>query len=371
MYLKERIIGLIVFYSLLFLMTFFVSKSNNYKSIKKILIAYVLLLSIMAYFYLPNDSADLSRHFISLKLYSNMSTSDFINAISINSAPGALLYFRIIGKLNNIHLLPCITSFIYYGILFTLYFYFIKNYKINSKSAAFSLFLFMICGRFLGIISGIRNGLAFILIFCAIYREFFLDKKIISNVFLYLIAILIHPAALIIIFLRFLFILFEKNSLGFRIVNLIFLMIMGFVFYKYNYYILDEAINKSNLYLSETTYFYIWEHIISLIYIVFYIITIFIFNKKIKDKRITNLGNFIMIINIFCFIFIYEHSIFTRIQNFSSLLFLFYYMFVLNQLHINDKKMKVYSFLTYVIMFSILIISLTRGNISSLKFFIN
>ena len=93
--------------------------------------------------------------------------------------------------------------------------------------------------------------------------------------------------------------------------------------------------------------------------------------KKIKDKRITNLGNFIMIINIFCFIFIYEHSIFTRIQNFSSLLFLFYYMFVLNQLHVNDKKMKVYSFLTYVIMFSILIISLTRGNISSLKFFIN
>lgn len=371
MYLKERIIGIIVFYGLLLLVSIFISKNSSQKGIKRILFLYVILLSIMAYFYYPTISADLSRHFVSLQLYSSMSSSEFINICSNNLSPGALLYFRIIGKMNNVHLLPCITAFIYYSILFVLYYNFIKKYNINYKSAAFSLFFFMIGGKYLGLISGIRNGLAFILVFFAIYREFILDKKIISNVFLYLIAVLIHPASLIIIFLRFLFILFEKNGFGFKIANLVFLSIIALIFYKYNFNILDEAIIKGNFYLSKTTYFYIWEHILSFIYIVFYVITIFIFNKKINDKMIINLGNFIMITNLFCLIFSYEHSIFTRIQHFSSLLFLFYYMFILNYLNINERRMKMYSFFTYILVFLILIIAPTRGNISSLKFFIS
>ena len=371
MYIKERIIGLTIFYGLLLIVSIFISKSNSLKNIKRILVVYIILLSVMAFFYYPNDSADLTRHFMSLKLYSNMSVYEFVDACSNNITPGALLYFRIIGKLNNVHLLPCITSIIYYSILFVLYFNFIKKYKVSPKSAALSLFLFMINGRFLGLISGIRNGLAFILIFCAIYREFILNRKIISNILLYLFAILIHSSSFIVILLRFLFIPFEKNKLSFKIANLIFLMIMFIFFYKYNFYILNNAIDRGNQYLFETSYFYIWEHLLSLIYIIFYTITIFIFNKKIKDKKIINLGKLIMIINIFCFIFIYEHSIFTRIQNFSSLLFLLYYMYILDFLRINDKKMRIYSFFTYFVIFSILIIALTRGNISGLKFFLN
>jgi hypothetical protein len=63
----------------------------------------------------------------------------------------------------------------------------------------------MISGRFIGVISGIRNGLAFILLIKCFYEEYFEGKTILKNIIFYIMSILIHPSAIVIILYRFVF----------------------------------------------------------------------------------------------------------------------------------------------------------------------
>lgn len=371
MYLKERIISLLLFYGILFIVTFFISSAKDIKKTKRILVIYVILLGIMAYFYVPSETSDLSRHFYSLKFYSEMPLNDFISFILKKSSPLSIIYLRIIGKLGNEHLLPCITSTIHYSILFKMYMDFIKKYEIKSKYMALGFIILMISGKFLGLISGIRNGLAFIFAEYAIYIDFFKNEKISKTAYLYIIAALIHTAAIIPFILRIIYYMFEKNkNLLAKVKDIIIISIFILLFMKYGNFIVEEAIGKGAYYLYQQNYFYIWEHLIAILYLIFICFTIIMFNKKIKDTAVYNYGKFILLIELICFSVIYEHSLFTRIQGLASTLFMFYFAYILNYLKCSNRNLKIYSFITYMTIISIFIISITRGNICGLKFFI-
>ena len=372
MYLFERLFGLLVYYVTLLIFCIILSKIKDNKKIKRILLYYLICLCTISYFYLPAATADLSRHYESLELYSSISYSSFLDLLLTNNSPLSLVFFRYIGMTNNYHLLPFFTCLIYYGILFSLLNDFCKRYDINGKDASKSLFFLMIGGKLLGIISGVRNGIAFMLLIKCFYNEFILNKSIFHNIIYYLSSILMHPSSLIIIAIRFIFMFFEKQkSFVKKVFNVFLIICFGFLFVKYGQNLLNYTLEKGLSYINGGDYFYIWEHLISFIYIFFTIIILLSFRKKINcDTNIKKLSNFILFLCIITLAFSFEHSIFTRFQGFISLMFVFYFSFFLKEIRNLKIKSLTYSFLYYFVIILILIISITRGDITGLKFFI-
>ena len=72
----------------------------------------------MGYFFIPHTGADYYRLLNTMKYYSNGGWSVIKNRILETSTPGTGLYFCLVGKLNNDHLLPAISAIITFFVLF-------------------------------------------------------------------------------------------------------------------------------------------------------------------------------------------------------------------------------------------------------------
>ena len=367
MYFKERIIGLAIYYVLLFFIVLLIYNSKNKKTVKIILIIYTLLLTIIAYFYNPSVTADLSRYFDSLEFYKKMNGITFLNYLKTSSTPLAIIYLKIVANMNNVHLLPAISTIIFYGIYFWILYHIVLKYKNSFKSLAIGILLLMISGKYMFLISGIRNGLAFILIIIGLYNEFIKNKSLLSNLPLYIMSILIHPSSFIIILIRLVFLLLEKNdNIVKKIINLFVALIFSFLFCKVFPDIIDFVFEKGLGYIEGDVYYNVWEQIISILTIIFIFIYFYI-NKSSSNKYLNLLKKLIILYSVFTCLFVFEHSIFARFTYFTYLLFILYVVGNNNSNELLNKK-RSNSFILIMIVILLFIVSITRGDITALKF---
>lgn len=376
MYFFERLIGVIIYFFLTFIITYFISKSNK-KSISKLLFFVTIMLSIMAYFYVPAESADLYRLIEIKNMYAMMNLNDILEFTKQSTTPVTVLYFYFIGKLKFDGLLPMITSFIFYRNIFNILIKSALKYEIKSINIALTFLFIMSSGIFIEVISGIRTMLAFSIIANCIYNELIEQKPIFRNLIWYIIASLIHPVALFITIIRVIYLLLEETNSKYKIIINIFIMVsLILMIFSFGNRYINSMMQVIEYYTRGDSYSYIWEYIIGIaqISIIIMVLSLYFKYLKIENKRngINNMYAICKLIVFILIIMIFEYNTFHRLTLLSSVLIIPIMLNVLEKSNIYIDKFKRFNLrdIIYISSILIMILACIRGNLSALKFFI-
>lgn len=370
MYLFERMLGVVTYMGIMLVFIYLIYNSNSKKKLKKYLIIYWFLLAIMAFFYIPSKSADLTRLIETMHKYAQMNFESLFKLMNKTNLPSECLYFWCIGIIGIDGLLPSITSLIFFGNVFSITYKVACKYDIDNKNIAIALLFFMELGKFLEVISGIRALMAFSIIAWCAYTEMVEGKNFLKNIILYIFASLMHHAAMILTLIRLMFLLIQKEKkITRKNINIIIFILLSFLIFKLAYNNIEAAIGKANLYIENAMYSYIWEYMICWIYVTFSTYTLIRYRKYvINNVEMENLRRFNLFINFIVIILNWEYSIFNRFSTFSGILFIPIFSFILQKMSKEQSKNKNFTYIFLLVTIFVFILVGTRGNLSGYKF---
>ena len=334
----------------------------------------------MAFLYVPAIEADLYRLTEYMFNYAILPLDEFILLLSESNTPASMLYFRIIGTTGIAGLLAGVTALIVFSNIFYIIYDYAKKTGASTRAVAFSIFITMSTGIYMQTISGIRNMLAFSILARCFYEETINKKSIIKNIVWYILACLIHPAAIAAVAIRLIVLIWDRirggqvRSLLATIVSLTLAAFLSHYFGLSAY--LDGAIFKLDTYTDNEIYSYFWDNVITYLMIIFLLVSHWAHRKYQSHavrKKYIQLVRLSYALMVFSLIFSFEHTIFIRFTQLSLMITL--PLIVLNTSLLLNSAEKygfnktVLSRLFFYTPFLILVISITRGALSSLKFF--
>lgn len=376
MYLIPRVIGVSTYAILLILMYWLVSMSSQRK-LGKLLFIYTLMLSLMAYKFIPPTGNDLYRLFITMHFYASQDFIQILNTMIQSSTPTGVLYFYIIGQFHMDGLLPAVTAFIFYNNVFYILNKFAIRYSISSRNTALALLFFMSTGSFAEVISGIRTMLGLSIVAVCCYREFVEHKSILLDVVWYVVAAFMHPAVLAAVIIRWFFLPIQTEKGAQKKIQLLVLFIfLSVVICKYGNSFIIAMSKKAIAYSSsENAYSYFWEYVIG--GIDFLMISKIEFLKNNFKTKLHNMGETYDLWKFSCIIstivlasLFVEYNTFHRFVIFNSILCTPILMSLLNTKMQQSRYIYNTKNLVFVTSILMLFIACTRGNLCSLKFFI-
>ena len=166
-----------------------IKKASSVKIINKNLNYYLITLCLLAFFYIPGESADLTRWREMSEVWSNFDFEWFWeHRIQTSSVPAGYLLVYLCQSTGINGILPMICAFGFFGNIFHMLKNEAKRENVNSDSVALTLFFVISTGFFLEAISGVRCMLAFSIVIRCAYDEMRLNKNIIYNIFFYIFA---------------------------------------------------------------------------------------------------------------------------------------------------------------------------------------
>lgn len=385
MFLLERLIG-VGLYSLVLILFCFSLVGKSGKKIKRRLFCYSIVLSILAYNFVPYETADLYRIYEYVEAYGKHTFSSFVKTYSPTSdfGLGNILYW-VIGRIGIPQLLPTIVTFVCYSCIFYIIYKTAEKNQISGKNVAITLFFYMSLGTYMFVISGIRCMLGISLLSFCFYRESVEKKFNLLHIPLYLIAALIHSFSAVLIAARFVISIFDTKTTPIR--KLIYFVFLGagivLVFRNFGDYV-DEILQKADSYLSGDLYSYVWEYIIAILTCVV-IVCVFSKRKNIKEESNIKLNVWLLYeIALFAIALCvcYEFTIFHRLTTYiMPIIALPLLMTALqsndnSRSEINNRARSVgeipLNLNSFVVILSVLtlLVTCSRGSLSSLKFFI-
>ena len=192
----------------------------------------VVLLAVLAYHVVPNDTDDLNRYYTQID-YMRELGYDYLqkcfdqHLYEWDTYRVCAYYFYFISKLSSDNWLPAITIFIVYGLMMLIMYKAANRFNINKGYLFLGTMFFLATYWYYDTYSGIRNGLAFaIILACAYYH--LVERKHIPICFIgYLCACLIHGAGVILVVLVLLTVITLNNSGKFLNFLLIFGLTVG------------------------------------------------------------------------------------------------------------------------------------------------
>ena len=368
MFLLERLVGISLFAAVLLFMCFLISTCKSHRGVRVVLFCYTIVLSVMAFFYVPYVTADLYRIYGSLNYFRTFDFVSFLERYQNSSAPISDIYYWLISKTGENRLLPAVSSFITFSCIFYVFRKTMEKYKISEKNVAITLFFVMSTGIFITV-TGVRNIIAVSLVVFCFFRETVEKKFRLYHILLYIIAALMHNFAVAIILIRLIIPLFDRTMKAWkRIVYILFLAILSILLFANINELLESVFEKAMGYITGKMYSYTWGYIIGALILAIVIINLIQYSKirkgDVKDLNQLRLFSIISIsIAMLCF---FEYSIFSRTS--SILLPVIYapcFMLVL-------EKSKDSRFRNNVIIISvvIMVVSFLRGEMSGYKFFV-
>ncbi len=380
MFLTERLFGVLFYVATLLIVSYLIVRLQS-KYTKPLIFFYLICISIMAFLYVPAVEADLYRLTEYMFSYASLPMNEFIALLSETNTPAALLYFRAIGLAGIEGLLAGVTALVVFGNIFYIVYDYSKRLQSSRKAIAFSLLVIMSAGIYMQTISGIRNMLAFSILARCFYDETINGKKIVKNIVWYILACLVHPAAIAAVALRLVALIWHRvRSKQFRslIIALLSMMFVGYIVLSLGgITYIDNAIFKLELYADEVNYNYLWDNLITVLTLIFILVNYRVYQHyggSITKGLLAQLIRMSHIITVFSVIFFSEHTIFVRFTQLNLIIMLPIIMSNLSlsagmQKKSNVDKQVLGKFMLYIPAL-ILVISMTRGSLSSLKFFV-
>lgn len=160
----------------------------------------VVLLSWLAFKVEPNETDDLGRYFMQLDYlrdygrdYLQRCFDEGINSWDTYRVCG--YYFYYISKLDDNHWLPSITIFIVYSLMFLVIYKAANRFNVDKAKLFFGTLFFLSTYWYYDTLAGVRNGLAFAVVFACAYYHLVERKFIPLCLAGYVLACLTHSAA--------------------------------------------------------------------------------------------------------------------------------------------------------------------------------
>lgn len=386
MFLFERLIG-VGLYSLVLVLFCFSLVGKSGKKIKRRLFCYSIILSIMAYNFVPYETADLYRIYEYVEAFQKYSFSSFLeNQVSKADLGVAGILYWLVGQIGIPQLLPTIVTFVCYSCIFYIICKTAEKNQISGKNVAIAVFFYMSLGTYIFVISGIRCMLGISLLSFCFYRESVEKKFNILHIPLYIIAAFIHSFSAVLIAARFLVSIFDTKTTPIR--KIIYFVFLGagivLVFRNFGGYI-SEIMEKADSYLNGNLYSYVWDYIIAFIAL-FVLLSIILKSKKVEKQSLLKLNVFRLYLTALLLVALclcYEFSIFHRTVVY--VLPIISLPLLLTILQTNDNKQSsdtlccgraisdlpiTFNSMIIVVSAVLLLLSCARGSLCSLKFFV-
>lgn len=370
MYLIERLSGVMLYSVILLCVTYYIYHTRK---LGKTLGVYALILAVMAYFYKPAVTADLYRIYEAMDYFSHMPWEIFYKELISTPTPAYLVYVRLIGKIGIKELLPAITAFIYYQNMFYVLKRSVIKYKISNKRATLVLLFVMSFGQYVQVISGIRSMLAFSIVVRCMYEEIVEGKKILFNMWKYILAFLLHPVGVAACVIRILYEVFwHKARTYIQLVSKIILTtFVGVIGIKFGTPYIEHMLKAASEYMGSEGYSYVWEYLLAFIVLALIVYSLYKFRRSLSEsieiRSLTKLVKFLILV--VC-VLIFEYSTFQRFTVFISMLFIPIYVYILSIAEENLIKNEKYIQIMFCVSLMMLGLACLRGNLSAYKFFI-
>ncbi|WP_097027913.1 EpsG family protein [Clostridium peptidivorans] len=293
---------ILVTYIFLFTISFLFSKEN----MKYYFFIISLTFSIIALFFVPDESMDLYRHYEYLDVLRDYGWKLAITVSPFGSSIVANLYFYLISFLGVNGLLPAITAFITYYLTLNRIYEVALKYNCSKANILLSTFYFISMLGYLSLISGIRSLLAFALFSYFLYIDLVENKKKILCWSIYIALSLFHSSVWVLLIFRVMLRFYNKFT---RIAYIAFLTtwslnianIINFIDNFSNIKILQELQQKVSLY-TVGGYFTDYSIRDSLIILIVICITFlfFLYTNRNQNKEMKSYFDYIILIIAFC-----------------------------------------------------------------------
>lgn len=248
---------------------------------KHLSIAYtfiVISLSVISYFYVPTESADLYRHFETIEFYGEMGLSWVLeNECHLNPLTSLLLY--LFSYLHDPHLYTSFVVIVTYGFTMLLLYRISKYYSLNKRIITL-LYTFLICNwNYLLVASNCRIFMLYAIVAFFFYMEFIEDKMHKTALVIYIAAIFFHYGILLVLIPRFLLYLYKpKNKILYAIIPIVLLYIAYNGVSSYGSIFVDSVSDRVTQY-QDYKVFGLWQFLNSFICVL--ICCFFTFTKRI------------------------------------------------------------------------------------------
>ena len=366
--LIERLLGVLAYFLLLLFFYLVIKRTRNRKTMFRCLNVYLIALCVLAFFYVPSDSADLYRWF---NMTENWPSQDFRiffrEVVMTANDPIAILYVYLCRLTRIDGMLPMFACFVFYLNFFSILKNISKDFNVSNSNIAILLFFFMSMGRFVEVISGVRCLVAVSIFSRCLYLELVRkERTFFFNCVLYffeLVSCLIHPYVVVLFCMKSLLMLFikERNAkIKYLNIVTIFLIVIFGIAYGKTYF--NSAIDKGESYLSGDHYSYGWEYLIASLMLLTIGYSLYVcHSKNLAVKGVKKMCSlFLLIALLFCF----QYSIFHRTITFLAILSL---SIVAMNLQTSNKQN--YKKCILVMSTIILLLASTRGDLCGYKFF--
>ena len=366
-YFLERAYSIIIYAVLAAGMFFWMQRKKC--NIKVTLWVYTIILTVLAYFFIPAESLDLYRLWAMADVYKGLPLIEMIPKV-ISEWGGSPLSHVYLSVLYNIdmHLIPAVTAFLFFVNIF----YIIGDYAVKKKTnhavIAMVVFFFMSRGIYGEVLNGIRSMLAFSFIARCVYNEVYNKTSIIKNIPIYLLMSFFHQAALALVAIRFAFyIIYEKRGLA-RVLYLFTLAGVSALFAIYFRNNIIDTVTKANVYISSNIFSYGWEYALSTCYMITCAWLLYrpYYNPR-YSLELQKMRKIVGSIFLMCIILIFSFSIYDRYINFASFIVMPALMEVLNDEWARKRRYR-YGILMIVSVFIMLVCGL-RGDLNAIRFF--
>lgn len=377
MFLIERLFGVCV-YTYALVMACVLIGFTNIRT-RSVLRLYTVGLCVMAFFYTPYVTGDLYRIYETMEWYQTMELEHFVeNYVVTASAPASRMLYWLVSQTGIYNLVPVISCLLSYGVMFNIIGKVEKRFSISRVNVALTLFFVMSLSIYISVVGGIRMMTAISLIIYCFFNESVEGKFKWYHILIYITAILTHNMALIIVCIRVLVLILDTRKkpasrilMGGLILGLAIVLI-----FRFEYVVVDILTNAGG-YLSGESYSDTWEYIMGAMLMVFYAVLGFRFRSHGGSVRYPALKEYNMAMFLFmgialafCFVF----SIFYRfIGHVVPIMGLPMLMITLQESSKNSPvRLNWMSTQGFVLIWGavLLLLSCSRGSLSSLKFFV-
>lgn len=370
-FLIERATGVFIYFTVILLTYVQLRQSSSSIKFKRTLNICLLILCVMAYFYIPPQSADLYRIRMRIEAIRSWPVDYVRLFISRNSSPGAYILYYLMAKINNEGVLPVIACLTFFSNIFHI----LKKEKELERSSARSLaiaFLYLMAqGLFLGVISGIRSGIGFSIVARVIYDDFVLGKKTIVNYLLCFIALSFHIAIAPIVGVYMVFSVYDnwknRNALMTFLTTVSSIAIIAWVFISRSDFI-NVLLDKAESYTSGTTYSNRWEFIIVGMSIIVLAKVLLQYRKQEQERELRTVYFLVCIMMVGVIVMFRNYTIFHRYGN-----FMMYLSLPLIAKSIDNDQMigkgRLFNLVKYG-SYIVLLLACVRGDLCGYKFFL-
>lgn len=371
--LIERLTGVALYAGMLLVFFVLLRKAKDYEAVNKYLNIYLVILTVMGFFYIPAESSDLYRWFLLSEEWAGLSFIEFMKTWALEMpTPVAYVIMYVCTATSIDGLLPAVCGFIFNYNIFAVIKRLYRQECYTNREIAYTLLFVMCMGRFLEAISGVRCLVGLSILANCFCKEFLSDEKLktfVKNIPWALIACFMHLLAFAVYAFRIIFLLFQTETAGkykwqIRIAIIVLGLVGGFICHEY----VNMIFEKAGSYLFNEKYYYVWEYVIAgMMYalMVYILYSVYKYNRGNQRKQYIELMLFDFALLILALGVCFQYSMFHRLVTFACFMMMpltAYYM----KTAASEKKEKIILVGTLIILF----VACARGDLCAYKFFL-